>query len=75
MVKKGLITIACSFAAVVASFPFGWGPCGPASVPGFILFFGGGLAFLTGCGMVGFGLIGKLIRRVREVDELNHPNL
>jgi hypothetical protein len=71
MVKKGLVTIASSFGAMIASFSFGVGPCGPSSIPGMILFCCGGLALLIGCGMIGFSLIGKLIRRVREVDELN----
>jgi hypothetical protein len=71
MVKKGLITIASGFAAMIASFPFGVGPCGPTSFPGIVLFYGGGLAFLIGCGMIGLGLIGKLIRRMRGVVELN----
>ena len=62
MATKGLLTIASGIAAALASFLFGWGPCGPASVVGFFLFFGGGIAFLVGCTLVGAGLIRHLFR-------------
>ena len=73
MIKKGLITVGSGMAGVFLSFLFGWGPCGPATIPGFVLFFGGGLAFLIGCVIFALGLIGKFLRRVGKVDELNQP--
>ena len=66
MVKLGLITAAFSVVAILASIPFGFGPCGPSSIPGAILFYFGGLDLVVGCGMIGLGLILDLIRHVRR---------
>ena len=72
MIKKGLITAGSGIAGIVLSFPLGWGPCGPATIPGALLCYGGLLAFLIGCVIFAIGLIGKFISRVRKVDEVKH---
>jgi len=71
MVMKGLIATGAGIAATVFSFPFGVGPCGPSTIPGAILFYGGLLTLLMGCALVVVGLIVNLIRRIRRPDEPN----
>jgi hypothetical protein len=46
MVKQGAITVGLGIASVLCSALFGFGPCGPASIPGALLFYGGFLGDL-----------------------------
>jgi hypothetical protein len=66
MVKKGLIATGAGIAAIICSLPLGTGPCGPATIPSAILFYGGLPTFFVGCGVVVVGLIANLNRRQRE---------
>jgi hypothetical protein len=71
MVRKGLIAAGAGLAAVFCSIPLGVGPCGPATIPSAILFYGGMPTFFIGCGMVVVGLVANLIRRIRRPHESN----
>jgi hypothetical protein len=69
MVKKGLVALGVGLAAMFCVPDFG--PCGPSTLTGMILFVGGLLSLLVGFGMAGVGLIITLVRRIRENDKLN----
>jgi hypothetical protein len=71
MVKKGLIATGAGLAVIICSIPLGVGPCGPATIPSAVLFYGGLPTFFIGCGIVVIGLIANLIRRIRRPDEPN----
>ena len=66
MVAKGLIINVGGVVAVLASFSFGWGPCGPSSPFALVLLFGGIAMFLIGLITTSTGLIRILIRHAQH---------
>jgi hypothetical protein len=60
MLKVGLITLGTGVLAVVFSCLMGMGPCGPSSLPGFILLMSGLLGLVAGIGLI----LAALLRRL-----------
>jgi hypothetical protein len=67
MVRKGAITLAVSFAAMMLSLPLGTGPCGPATPAAAVLFYGGGLGFLGGIAVIVFDLLSKFVDKISRI--------